>query len=86
MHYHKHKMHEKNPQKHQDKERNTLHWPCVPDVQSDVTNAIGFMYIYSYVDIGDRKARSYFHVMFSLFVCTHFPSLLFCSYTSVLCE
>lgn len=34
-------------------ERNTLHWPCVPDVQSDVTNAIGFMYIYSYVDIGD---------------------------------
>lgn len=41
-------------------ERNTLHWPCVPDVQSDVTNAIGFMYIYSYVDIGDREARSNF--------------------------
>lgn len=52
-------------------ERNTLHWPCVPDVQSDVTNAIGFMYIYSYVDIGDREARSNFHVMFSLFVYVH---------------
>lgn len=67
-------------------ERNTLHWPCVPDVQSDVTNAIGFMYIYSYVDIGGREARSNFHVMFSLFVCTCIHSLMFCSYTSVMNE
>lgn len=40
------------------RKRNTSHWPCVPDLQSDEINAIGFMYKYSYVDIGDRKAFS----------------------------
>lgn len=73
MHYHKHKMREKKKKK---RRRSTSHWPCVPDVQSDEINTIGFIYIYSYIDIGDRKActGSYFHVMFSLFVCIYMYS------------
>lgn len=43
MYYYR--MHEKK------RKRNT-------DLQSDEINAIGFMYKYSYVDIGDRKAFS----------------------------
>lgn len=45
MYYYKHRMHEKK------RKRNT-------DLQSDEINAIGFMFKYSYVDIGDRKAFS----------------------------
>lgn len=47
MHYHKHKMREKKKKRR----RSTSHWPCVPDVQSDEINTIGFIYIYSYIDI-----------------------------------
>lgn len=44
------------------------------------------MYIYFYVDIGDREVCSNFYVMFSLFVCICIYSLMFCLYILVMNE